>query len=188
MTLQTTLQTTLQATSQDPVHDDSSLLDAYSEAVMDALERSRAAVLNLKMPGRRGRAAAGSGFLITPDGYLLTSHHVVEAGGAVTATLDDDSQLAAERVGADADTDLALLRIGSPAALPHLELGPSARLRVGQVVIAIGNPQGLSQTATTGVVLALGRTLRAHGGRAVRVELLRGARKLALGLVPEQRA
>jgi S1-C subfamily serine protease len=149
------------------VNDDDDLLDAYSQAVMRTLERTRAGVVALRMHGRRHRSAAGSGFLITPDGYLLTNQHVAEVGERVGATLDDGSEHVAERVAGDADTDLALLRIGSPAPLAHLQLGESARLRVGQVVVAIGNPHGLGQTVTTGVVSALGRSLRAKNGRLI---------------------
>jgi S1-C subfamily serine protease len=149
---------------------DGELLDAYSRAVMATLERTRGGVLSLKMEGRRGRrpvSGAGSGFLITPDGYLLTNSHVADAGDRIGVTLDDGSEHAAEKVGSDVDTDLALLRIGCASPLQHLELGHSARLRVGQVVIAIGNPQGLAQTVTTGVVSALGRSLRARNGRLI---------------------
>jgi S1-C subfamily serine protease len=150
-------------------HDDE-LLDAYSRAVIGTLDRTRGGVVALKMHARRGHgrlAGAGSGFLITPDGYLLTNSHVADAGDAISVMLDDGSEQEAEKVGGDVDTDLALLRIGSPSALPHLALGPSATLRVGQVVIAIGNPQGLAQTVTTGVVSALGRSLRARNGRLI---------------------
>jgi S1-C subfamily serine protease len=147
--------------------DNIELLDAYSQAVIRTLERTRAGVLSLALRGKRGRMGAGSGFLITPDGYLLTNHHVAEGEGPITATLDDGSEHEAVRLGGDADTDLALLRIGSAAPLPHLQLGDSGALRVGQVVVAIGNPQGLSQTVTTGVVSALGRTLRARSGRLI---------------------
>lgn len=156
---------------QITVDDDLELLDAYSRAVVSALERTRAGVVSLRVQARRGRRGeregAGSGFLITPDGYLLTNSHVVDAGEAIAAVLDDGSEHVATRVGADVDTDLALLRIGSAAALPHLTLGESKQLRVGQVVIAIGNPQGLSHTVTTGVVSALGRSLRARSGRLI---------------------
>ena len=148
--------------------DDLELLDAYSRAVVQTLERTRSGVVSLRVRSRSGRGeGAGSGFLITPDGYLLTNNHVVDAGDAITVTLDDGGEHAAQRVGADVDTDLALLRIGSATALPHLRLGESQRLRVGQLVIAIGNPQGLSQTVTTGVVSALGRSLRARNGRLI---------------------
>ncbi len=156
--------------------DDGALLDAYSRAVIDTLERTRAGVVALQMHGRRGRggsgsaSGSGSGFLVTPDGYLLTNHHVAEVGERLSATLDDGSEHAAERIGGDADTDLAVLRVGAGTPLPHLphlQLGRSADLRVGQVVIAIGNPHGLGQTVTTGVVSALRRSLRAKNGRLI---------------------
>jgi S1-C subfamily serine protease len=150
--------------------DDDLLLDAYSQAVMNTLDRTRGGVVSLRLRGRLGRRSvegAGSGFVITPDGYLVTNSHVADAGEDITVTLDDGSEHGAQRVGGDVDTDLALLRVGSSAPLQHLELGDSSALRVGQVVIAIGNPQGLSQTVTTGVVSALGRSLRARNGRLI---------------------
>jgi len=155
---------------RDDIPDDTELLDAYSRAVVQTLERTRGGVASLRVRTRRGARVgegAGSGFLITPDGYLLTNSHVVDAGDAITVLLDDGIEHAAQRVGIDVDTDLALLRIGSTQPLPHLELGDSKQLRVGQVVIAIGNPQGLSHTVTTGVVSALGRSLRARNGRLI---------------------
>ena len=155
---------------RDDIPDDTELLDAYSRAVVQTLERTRGGVASLRVSTRRGARVgegAGSGFLITPDGYLLTNSHVVDAGDAITVLLDDGIEHAAQRVGIDVDTDLALLRIGSTQPLPHLELGDSKQLRVGQVVIAIGNPQGLSHTVTTGVVSALGRSLRARNGRLI---------------------
>jgi S1-C subfamily serine protease len=151
------------------MHDDE-LLDAYSQAVIRTLERTRGGVVSLKLQARRGRRTAlgaGSGFLITPDGYLVTNSHVADAGEHISVTLDDGAEHAAQKVGSDVDTDLALLRVASHTVLPHLELGVSKSLRVGQVVIAIGNPQGLSQTVTTGVVSALGRSLRARNGRLI---------------------
>lgn len=153
-----------------PPDDDLELLDAYSRAVVRTLQRSRGGVVSLQVHARRGARmvhGAGSGFLITPDGYLLTNHHVAEAGAPIVVTLDDGSEREAQAVGDDIDTDLALLRIGSAAALPHLALGVAKSLRVGQVVIAIGNPQGLAQTVTTGVVSALNRSLRARNGRLI---------------------
>ena len=152
------------------INDDVELLDAYSRAVIGTLEKTRGGVVSLRMHARRGARTvegAGSGFLITPDGYLITNSHVADAGDAITVTLDDGSEHAAQRVGSDVDTDLALLRIGGSLPLPHLALGESKQLRVGQVVIAIGNPQGLSQTVTTGVVSARGRSLRARNGRLI---------------------
>jgi S1-C subfamily serine protease len=150
-----------------PPRDDAALLDAYSRAVIATLEHARGAVAALALTGKRGRGGVGSGFVVTPDGYLLTNHHVAEAGRQITATLDDGSELAAQLVGSDPDTDLALLRLANDAPLPFLELGESNALRVGQVVVAIGNPHGLGQTVTTGVVSALGRSLRAKNGRLI---------------------
>jgi S1-C subfamily serine protease len=169
--------------------DDVSLLDAYSGAVIGALERVAPAVTFIEVvhgtpgdkrgaaPSRaqpKGRAApgarrpvhgSGSGFLFTPDGYLLTNSHVVHGADHITVRLNDDTRFDADLVGNDPDSDLAVLRIGSPSALPYVEFGDSAALRVGQVAIAIGNPLGYSKTVTTGVISALGRTLRATSGR-----------------------
>ncbi len=162
---------------------DASLLDAYSGAVIGALERVAPAVTFIEVARRAGTAtaagpkgrgspgsrrpahASGSGFLFTPDGYLLTNSHVVHGSDEITVRLNDDTRFSADLVGNDPDSDLAVLRIGSPAALPYAQFGDSAQLRVGQVAIAIGNPLGYSKTVTTGVVSALGRTLRATSGR-----------------------
>ncbi len=154
--------------------DDLELLDAYSRCVVDTLERTRAGVVSLQVeaarPVRRGTGSgggSGSGFLITPDGYALTNSHVVAPGGAVRVRFDDDTECDARVVGTDPDTDLAVVHLGAPRALSHLELGDSTRLRVGQVAIAIGNPLGLGHTVTTGVISALGRSLRAQSGRSI---------------------
>jgi S1-C subfamily serine protease len=146
---------------------DASLLDAYSGAVIGALERVAPAVTFIEVAHRARRPAhgSGSGFLFTPDGYLLTNSHVVHGSDEITVRLNDDTRFRADLVGDDPDSDLAVLRIGSPGALPYVEFGDSAALRVGQVAIAIGNPLGYSKTVTTGVVSALGRTLRATSGR-----------------------
>ena len=153
--------------------DDASLLDAYSDAVVSALERVAPAVAFIDVK-RRARAqrrnaravhGSGSGFLFTPDGYLLTNSHVVDGSDEILVRLNDDTRLQADLIGNDPDSDLAVLRIGSPAALPYVQFGDSAGLKVGQVAIAIGNPLGYSKTVTTGVVSALGRTLRASSGR-----------------------
>ncbi|HMK86333.1 MAG TPA: trypsin-like peptidase domain-containing protein [Steroidobacteraceae bacterium] len=151
-----------------PPSEDSALLDAYSGAVIGALERIAPAVTFIEVAHRRGRRehrGSGSGFLFTPDGYILTNSHVVHGSDRVTVRLNDESGVSADLVGSDPDSDLAVLRIGSAAALPYAEFGDSATLRVGQVAIAIGNPLGYSKTVTTGVISALGRTLRASTGR-----------------------
>ena len=175
-----------ESSNDDSSSRDDSLLDAYSGAVIGALERVAPAVTfievehraapaasgrapNGRAPGGRGAPrparGSGSGFLFTPDGYLLTNSHVVQGADEITVRLNDDSRFSADVVGNDPDSDLAVLRIGSPGALPYVEFGDSAALKVGQVVIAIGNPLGYSKTVTTGVVSALGRTLRATSGR-----------------------
>jgi S1-C subfamily serine protease len=165
----------LETAGEESSTDDSLLLDAYSDAVIGALERVAPAVTFIEVTHRKvqGRAQAkgrsshgsGSGFLFTPDGYLLTNSHVVHGADEITVGLSDDTRFDADLVGNDPDSDLAVLRIGSPTARPFVEFGDSARLRVGQVAIAIGNPLGYSRTVTTGVVSALGRTLRATSGR-----------------------
>jgi S1-C subfamily serine protease len=152
-----------------PASDDIALLDAYSRTVIDTLERTRSGVASLRVRRRKGPwppgEGAGSGFLFTPDGFLITNSHVIEHAEQVVATLEDGSEQAAEIIGHDIDTDIGVLRLR--AGVPYLVLGTSATLRVGQVAIAIGNPHGLGQSVTTGVISALGRTLRARNGRRI---------------------
>jgi S1-C subfamily serine protease len=175
--------------SEESSGNDAALLDAYSGAVIGALERVAPSVTFIEVehgagPATSGRApngraprgrgapdtrrparGTGSGFLFTPDGYLLTNSHVVQGSDEITVRLNDDTRFSADLVGNDPDSDLAVLRIGSPSALPYAEFGDSAALKVGQVAIAIGNPLGYSKTVTAGVISALGRTLRATSGR-----------------------
>jgi len=149
---------------------DEELLDAYSETVASTVERAQDAVVYIgaEKNGSRGRqSGAGSGFLFTPDGYLLTNSHVVHGASALQVVSPDGTRREAQLVGEDPETDLAVLRIGASRALAHLELGDSSRLRVGQIAIAIGNPLGFNHTVTSGIVSALGRSLRSSAGRMI---------------------
>ena len=138
----------------------SALLDAYSQAVIKVVERVSPSVVNV----RRGRSG-GSGVIVAPDGYALTNAHVVDGAREVAVTLESGAELTAAVVGTDSATDLAVIRIlgSGPAA----ELAETESLRVGQLVIAIGDPLGFHSTVTTGVVSALGRSLSARDGRLI---------------------
>jgi serine protease Do len=144
-------------------------LDAYSRVVTTVAERLGPSVANLRIFSRRRASGGGSGVMITPDGFMLTSAHVVAGGGArVRASFTDGSDVQTRVVGADALSDLAVLRADGPVA-PAAELGDAATLRVGQLVVAIGNPHGYAGSVTAGVVSALGRSLPARAGAAVRI-------------------
>ena len=145
----------------EPRVDDDQLLDAYSQAVIGAVEAVGPAVVNV----HRGDAGAGSGVIFTPDGLILTNHHVVHGASRVDVTLPDGRTLRADVIGQDAGTDLAVLRVD--ATLPFARFGDSRRVRVGQVAIAIGNPFGFQHSVTTGVISALGRSLRSQSGRLI---------------------
>jgi S1-C subfamily serine protease len=144
-------------------------LDAYSRVVTTVAERLGPSVANLRIFSRRRASGGGSGVMITPDGFMLTSAHVVAGGGArVRASFTDGSDVQTRIVGADPLSDLAVLRADGPVA-PAAELGDAATLRVGQLVVAIGNPHGYAGSVTAGVVSALGRSLPARAGAAMRI-------------------
>ena len=154
---------------------DEELFDAYSKAVVNASETVSAAVVKIeieqKAPPRRGRAegnigGSGSGFVFTPDGFILTNSHVVSGSRSIHAILQNGSRYEASLVGDDPDTDLAVVRINGPT-MQTARFGASNKLKVGQLAIAIGNPYGFQTTVTAGVVSALGRSLRAKSGRLI---------------------
>jgi len=151
-------------------------LDAYSQAVVNAVDRIGPAVVSVGMarraPERLRRRGldelkgAGSGLVIAPDGFILTNSHVVSSADRIDVRFPDGHEMPASIVGNDPHSDLAVLRVAA-SGLPSAELGDSSRLRVGQLVIAIGNPLGFQATVTAGVLSALGRTLRSDTGRLI---------------------
>ena len=155
------------ATDSDSGEDD--LLDAYSTAVSTAAERLIPSVASLRVRSSTGwGGGAGSSVAFTPDGYLLTSAHVVAAGPGGTASFVDGTETSFDVVGRDPLSDLAVIRAAGGELTPA-PLGDADRLRVGQLVVAIGNPMGFAGTVTAGVVSALGRSLAARDGRASRL-------------------
>jgi S1-C subfamily serine protease len=149
----------------EPDPSEQEALDAYSNVVVHVAEQLRPAVVNLRA-GRGRREGSGSGILFTPDGLLLTNHHVVAGQERVRVRLSDGREAGGRVVGNDPWTDLAVVQ-AEESPLPHAALGDSLRLRVGQLVVAIGSPLGFESTVTAGVISALGRTLRSITGHLV---------------------
>jgi S1-C subfamily serine protease len=153
---------------------DIELLDAYSRAVTGVVARVSPAVVHIRIKKKAPRSelsrsdidGSGSGFIITPDGYVVTNNHVVEESKSIEVRLSEGITSSAVVIGQDQVTDIALLRI-SGSGLPMVSLGDSGKLQVGQMAIAVGNPLGFQSTVTAGVISALGRSLRSRSGRLI---------------------
>jgi S1-C subfamily serine protease len=156
-----------------PVVDDE-LLDSYSRTVSRVVEKVRPTVVNIRVQhanreyaqGGESGGGSGSGFIIAPDGYILTNSHVVHGAVKMEVSLADGRSMAATLVGDDPEKDLAVIRINA-SNLTHVSLADSRSVRVGQIAIAIGSPYGFQQTVTAGVVSALGRSMRSQSGRLI---------------------
>jgi S1-C subfamily serine protease len=152
------------------VENDSNLLDAYSRAVVSATEMVSPAVVHIrvrkKLPAMRGQSAGGSGFIVSPEGFIVTNSHVVENHDLIEIELQDGRNFQADLAGFDPFTDLAVLKIYTDN-LPYVSFHDNVDLKVGQLAIAIGNPFGFQCTVTTGVISALGRSLQSRSGRLI---------------------
>jgi S1-C subfamily serine protease len=152
---------------------DEELLDGYSKTVSGVVEKVGPSVVNIRahqsaQAGHSGTESGGtgSGFVIAPDGFILTNSHVVNGATGLEVTLADGRRCGASLVGEDPETDLAVIRINA-SQLAHAHLGDSKAIRVGQIAVAIGSPFGFHQTVTAGVVSALGRSMRSRSGRLI---------------------
>ncbi len=149
-----------------PAASDSEVLDAYSQAVVNVVEAVSPAVVTIKGTDNSDRRGSGSGFLVTPDGFAITNSHVVAERRKLIAETSDGDRVDATVMGDDPATDIALVRLAS-SDLPFAEIGDSDTMRVGQLVIAMGSPLGLQSTVSTGVVSAIGRSIRGADGRLI---------------------
>ena len=145
---------------------DEEILDAYSKTISGVVHEVAPSVVNIRVEhsGQPGPAGSGSGFIIAPDGFILTNSHVVHGASRIDVTLADTRSASATLVGEDPESDLAVIRINAPN-LKHVRLGDSGKLSVGQIAIALGSPFGFQQTVTSGIVSALGRSMRSQSGR-----------------------
>lgn len=151
--------------------DDTPLLDSYSAAVTDVVEKVGPAVVNIRTVRTNARGQAnsggtGSGFIIAPDGFILTNSHVIHGANEIDVTLADGRVFAAQLVGEDPHSDLAVIRINGPRLI-HAQLADSKSIKVGQIAIAIGSPYGFQHSVTAGIVSALGRSIRSQAGRLI---------------------
>ena len=147
-----------------PVVNDEQLLDSYSRTISAVVQEVAPSVVNIRVQHAGPQGAGGSGFVIAPDGFILTNSHVVHGASKMEVTLADTRRVSATLVGQDPDSDLAVIRINAPN-LKHVRLGDSSKLSVGQIAIALGSPFGFQQTVTSGIVSALGRSMRSQSGR-----------------------